>query len=166
MLILIFASNFFYHPDAPKGQRLCQISSFWASGAPNPASYRPRSRRDRRTNEEGSSLPRVPNACETLVGPVISMTGPTKDLTIHKSSERRVERVIKDLITHWFRNSLLSLRFSRLVGRAIHLIRSAMTFVWGGTPDSSPSVGSSGESSVVGSVTGGGGTFVRVLSSG
>ena len=39
-----------------------------------------------------------------------------------------------------------------------------MTFEWGGTPDSSPSVGSSGESSVSGSVTGGG-AFVRVLSS-
>ena len=41
-----------------------------------------------------------------------------------------------------------------------------MKFEWGSTPDSSPSVGSSGESAV--SVTGGGGgggPFVRVLSS-
>ena len=36
-------------------------------------------------------------------------------------------------------------------------------FEWGSTPDSSPSVGSSGESAVL--VTGGGGPFVRVLSS-
>ena len=37
-----------------------------------------------------------------------SMTGPNRTLTIHKSSERRSERVIKDLITHWFRTSSFS----------------------------------------------------------
>ena len=36
-----------------------------------------------------------------------------------------------------------------------------MTFAWGGTPDSSPSVGSSGESVSGGSVTGGGGGSLR-----